>query len=161
MNTKIIVISLLSFLFIACGATLKLSPLPNAVTANKNAKYFLKPVKAADTRMGEEGVSFYNVTMLDRLRKNNMYAQTMQNADYVLVLTITKFQKREGASKYLFGAMAGSDGMETTVQVRDAKSDKLLGHGTIGQSDSSILASMNSMVEDSADQVIDYLRGKK
>ena len=160
MNTRVVFIGILSFVLIACGATAKLTPLPDSVTAKPDARYFLRPVKSSDTRMGQEGVSYYHATMEKLLKQNKLYTSSLDNADYILILTITKFQKRDAGSKFMFGAMAGSDGIETLVQVRDTKTDRLLGNGTISQSDSSIMASMNSMVEDSAERVIEYLRGK-
>ena len=55
MNVRVIFVGLLSFVLIACGATAKLTPLPDSVTAKPDARYFLHPVKASDTRMGQEG----------------------------------------------------------------------------------------------------------
>ena len=162
-DSKIILI--LSIIFVAsCRGHVYLAPLPAEATMSEK-KYFVEPIKITDQRMTpdfrENGISIYQKGIEEKLKKMNKLAINKVEADYILVLIVEKYYKRN-AEKYMspFSSGPKSDHMETLVLVNEAASGKELSRGRIFYRDSSIFGSLNSMIRNSIDEIVKNINGK-
>ncbi len=158
---------LASIFFIISCATNKLAPLPEYVTSSDSqVKFYLHPIKISDTRMGKtmrmNAETLYEEEVIKRLKKHNKLAELPVEADYELKLNVLRYYK-VGAEGYFnpFSGGPKSDHIETAVYVIDKKDGKLIGSGNIFYRDSSMFSSLKSMIENSAQDILEYVMGNK
>ena len=155
------------FVFTACSSRVVLPPLPGHVTSQENgAKFFVKPIIIIDTRMSNEmrenAIAMYQNLVFEKLSNLNKLALNKEEAKYELDLIVQKYFKRN-AEGYLspFGGGPKSDHMETLAIVKDIDSGEELGRGRIFYRDPSVFGSLSRMIEDSAEEIVNYVSGKK
>ncbi len=161
---KIIVSVSILVLVVGCGGHVYLAPLPAEATLPEK-RYFLEPITITDQRMSLEfrqnAISIYEERIIKKLTSLDKLATDKSSADYVLMLIVEKYYKRN-ADKYLspFGGGPRSDHMETLVIVRDPESGKELSRGRIFYRDPSVFGSLSNMIDSSIDNIAAYITGE-
>lgn len=79
-------------------------------------------------------------------------------ADRKVEIDVVFYRMRHGAARALVGIAAGADNIESTVVVRDAWSQVVLGEFTVESTNPTITSSARLLIEDHADKIVEYIK---
>jgi hypothetical protein len=65
---------------------------------------------------------------------------------------------RHGATRALVGVMAGADNMQSSVQVRDKKSQAVVGEFFVESKNPTAMGTSRGMIVEHANKIVQYLR---
>jgi len=149
----------LGFILISCGATFAMKPLPTSISSASTTKYYLSEIidnTAGDFDAANRG-AFIN-TIHDGLAQAGMITTSKEKASHIVKITVTAYKRRNGAMRFLFGALGGSDTFNAIVELSD-QSGKNITSGNLENSDASIMGSADDMVRASGIKIVEYLTG--
>jgi len=163
-KSKIIFLGFISFFLLSCasGPNLAISPLPSQMTGiNATTSYYVMTI--IDKTGG--GFSDANrkvllATIQNGLRDAKMISLSKRNATHTVQISVTAYRRRNGALRFFFGAMAGGDNFNATIELHSKRTNQKI-MGSIANADVSIFGSADDMVKASAIKIVEYLTGKK
>lgn len=149
------------FFLTACGGTFTMKPLAKSISSDSSTKYYLDAV--VDRTGGKfdsaNRGAFIN-TIHDGLAQAGMITSRKENATHVVKITVTTYNRRNGAARFFLGAFSGSDKFSAVIELVD-KSGNKVSTGNLENSDASILGSADDMVRSSGIKIVEYLTGKE
>ena len=82
-----------------------------------------------------------------------------ENPTRTVTIEIKYYYARPGASRDIFGIMAGSDNVTTTTTIKDVDSGEILGNAKHVTRNPSLLG-INALIRKHADQIVDFVLSK-
>jgi len=124
---------------------------------NHSDKFEHKIINQA--KMNDKGMAVFK----DRLDSQLSLLDGAQSdeATREVEVTFTYYRMRHGATRALFGAMAGTDNITSTVIIRDRKGGKVLGKIKVVSKNATAIGTTRGLIEDHADKIINFIRSSK
>jgi hypothetical protein len=108
--------------------------------------------------VSEEALSILRQELNSQLRGSGLLAANPEEARKNVEISITNYYMRHGATRALVGVMAGADNMQSSVQVRDTKSQAVVGEFSIESTNPTALGTSRGMIVEHANKIVQYLR---
>jgi hypothetical protein len=109
-------------------------------------------------QVSEEALSILRQELDSQLRGGGLLAANPAEARKNVEISITNYYMRHGAARALVGVMAGADNMQSSVQVRDTKSQALVGEFSVESKNPTAMGTSRGMIVEHANQIVKYLR---
>ncbi len=95
------------------------------------------------------------------LRKRSMLSVEKEGPDRKVRITVTSYKMRSGFTRQMFGIFAGKDGVESTVDVVDARTGKVIGSSTVSSYNVMAVGEQEDIARMHAEEIGEFLAGGK
>lgn len=111
--------------------------------------------------VSEEALGILRARLDKQLGAGSQLASGGDERANAVEVTITSYRMRHGAVRAMVGIFAGTDNMESTVEVKDSKWHAIKGKFAVFTSNASAWLTSRGLIEDHADQIAQYLKTGK
>ena len=123
----------LAFLLAACGSTSVVKQPVAAMPATSS--YSVGTLTIATPKDGDQPPETFMSTLQGHVRselgKEGRLAATGDTASAQVDVKVTSYRMRSAFSRFMFGFLAGQDGVDSEVTIKDAKTGEVLGSSTV------------------------------
>ncbi len=146
----------LSFALAACGANIEVrkSIPPELITDSEKGGYTSIDIRADGATVSNDFIRLLAGNIGERLSELSLYPKK-EGSMKVLIL-ITGYDIKGGASREVMGTLAGPDEVQSTVQVVDKSTSEIIGESTVFTS-SSMAYGIKGMAWVHADDIASFL----
>lgn len=121
----------------------------------------LKLQLTAPATASEEGVAILRERLTNQLSSNALLATPGRASLRTVEVNVTNYYMRHGAARALVGVLAGVDNIQSTVQVKDSKTGKVLSEFKVESKNPSAMGSAKGLIEQHADKIVEILKNAK
>lgn len=139
-----------------------------STTANIRSDYKLVAGEKLELKVSappsatQEALQIFNARLTSQLSSSGLLAGPSDSSVRVLDVVVTNYTMRHGASRAMLGILAGSDKIQSTVQIKDRSNGAVLSEFTVESSNSTAWGTSRGTIEDHADKIVEMLKsGKK
>jgi hypothetical protein len=108
--------------------------------------------------VSDEALSILRQELDSQLQAKGLLAANPAEARKSVEISITNYYMRHGATRALVGVMAGADNMQSSVQVKDRKTQTVVGEFAVESKNPSAWGTSRGMIMEHADKIVEYLR---
>jgi len=109
-------------------------------------------------QVSEEALSILRQELESQLQGSGLLAANSGEARKNVEISITNYYMRHGATRALVGVMAGADNMQSSVQVRDKKSQAVVGEFFVESKNPTAMGTSRGMIVEHANKIVQYLK---
>jgi hypothetical protein len=109
----------------------------------------------------EERVTILRERLATQLSSNALLAGSSDASSRTIDVTVTNYRLRHGATRALVGIMAGADNIQSTVQVKDSSTGKVLSEFKVESKNPSAWGTSKGMIEEHADKIVEIPKNAK
>lgn len=95
------------------------------------------------------------------LRKRSMLSSEKEAPDRKVSIIVTSYRMRSGFTRQMFGIFAGKDGVDSTVDVVDARTGKVVGSSTVSSYNVMAVGEQEDVARMHAEEIARFLSGEK
>ena len=160
-NTKHIVFILAALLLAACGSTAKITK-PVEVSALPTGVPLTYHVGTIDSQV--DGVPAHFIAAIRNhldaeLRRHGLLGSD-DTSTHTVRIQITDYRMRGAATRFMFGILAGKDGVKSNVQVVTHDSGELAGESDISTFNTTAVVGPEWLAEMHGKKIAEFLAGK-
>ena len=116
----------------------------------------------ANVAASDEGVTILRERLNERLNAARLLAANASGAARTVEITIVAYRMRHGAARALVGVMAGTDYIHSSVVIKDAQTQQVLGEARVESRNPTAWGSAQGLIQGHADAIVAYIKsGKK
>lgn len=113
------------------------------------------------SNMSKQGLEIFRSRINEKLTEKGRLASAPVEAQEKVVINITEYRMRHGATRAMLGIFAGTDRIKSTIIVKDKKSNKKISEFKVQSGNASAWGTSRGMIQDHADQIVTYLTAGK
>lgn len=147
------IILLMTVFTVACAGSSSRIEVP--ISMNKEDKVIYKIINQASAP--EKAINILKPHLDARLNESGIQADSPDQADKLIEITLTIYRMRMGHRRALLGSMAGSDRIQSTVVVRDIKSQSVVGRYSVYSKNATAVSSSKALIQGHADEIVNKL----
>lgn len=148
-----------------CGTTAKIKTEYHLVQGEKfKFQYTDLPNINGEERAylpNDTGISLLHYALSKRLERDGLLASENDVTARTLEVTVTSFRIRNESAKYLSGLVPESDNIQSTVNIKEQGSGKILSEFTVESKNYTATGTLQSIINDHADSILATLKGEK
>lgn len=111
---------------------------------------------------GTEAPEHFLVAVKSYLRQElDRQAMYSPQSGKQVVITVVDYRMRSGFSRAMFGVLAGKDGIDSQVTIKDSKSGKVIGRSTVSSYNVLAVGGMEDIARMHAEEIAKFLGAKK
>ena len=145
-----------SLLLVGCGTS---AVVKSEYRLSQDEK--LKLQLSTPATASKEGVAIFRERLSSQLAAKGLLASADDVSSRILDVTVTTYTMRDGATRVMLGIMAGSDNIQSTVQIKDQSSGKILAEFAVESKNSTAWGTSRGLIEEHADEIVATLMGTK
>jgi hypothetical protein len=107
--------------------------------------------------VSDEALSILRQQLDSKLQGSGLLAASPAEARKSVEISITNYYMRHGATRALVGVMAGADNMQSSVQVKDRKTQAVVGEFAVESKNPTAMGTSRGMIIEHADKIVEYL----
>jgi len=107
--------------------------------------------------VSDEGLSILRQELDSQLQGKGLLAASPVEAKKSVEISITNYRMRHGAARALVGVMAGTDNMQSSVQVKDRKTQAVVGEFAVESKNPTAWGTSRGMITEHAGRIVEYL----
>lgn len=154
---KRILILATAALLSACASSTKIDqPLGGDATLPP-AKYSVIVIDNRGTEAPEHFLDAVKSYVKQELQQQALYAEDSGNQ---VVITVVDYRMRSGFTRAMFGVLAGKDGIDSEITIKDAQSGAVIGKSTVSSYNVLAVGGMEDVARMHAEEIAGFL-GKK
>jgi Domain of unknown function (DUF4410) len=111
--------------------------------------------------MSAEALGILNARLTAQLTSSGLLATPADAKARSLDVKVNNYYMRHGATRALFGIMAGADNIQSTIKITDKATGSVLSEFSVESKNASAWGTSSGMLEDHADKIINTLKGSK
>lgn len=128
------------------------------LTSEERLKLEIVHSKAAGAGgFNAETVARFKNHLASQLASSDLLASGKHGKTRLLEVNVTSYRMRSDGARFWAGIMAGKDGIQSTVSIKDMASGRTLMQFTVESSNSTAWGSSQGMIEDHANQIVETL----
>jgi Domain of unknown function (DUF4410) len=159
--TKSIVLLFSIIALFACGSSIQVrKPLNLAVAGQSTARsYQIRNVKSENEDVPEHFMEMIKSNLKVELAKRHLLADENSDPEFYIDIAITNYRMRSDVARFMLGMFAGKDGVESTVSIRDSKTEELAGETDVSTFNITAIGSMDEIARMHAEEIAKFLAG--
>ena len=108
--------------------------------------------------LSDEALSILRQELDSQLRGSGLLAANPAEARKSVEISITNYYMRHGATRAMVGIMAGADNMQSSVQVKDRRTQAVVGEFAVESKNTTAWGTSRGLIVDHANKIVEYLR---
>lgn len=148
---------------VGCASTTEIrQPLETPLTSDGRAHQYL--IDSIGNTTADAPPHFVNAVksyLEQNLRKRSILSVDKEGQDRKVRITITSYRMRSGFTRQMFGFFAGKDGVESTVDVVDARTGKVIGSSIVSSYNVTAVGDQEDIARMHANEINKFLAGEK
>lgn len=125
-----------------------------------NARYFVTDVHSQVPDVPEQFPVAIKAYLKSELTKRGSLAKEQSSNSRDVEITITDYRMRDSVNRVLWGVLAGKDGVESTVQVRDHGTNSIIGESRISSYNVTTIGGPDDVAKMHAEEIAKFLLGE-
>lgn len=109
----------------------------------------------------EEGLQILRERLTMQLSNSGLLAPASDGSARTVEVLVTNYSLRHGAARAMFGIMAGTDNLQSTVKIKDQVTGKALSEFVVESKNPTAWGTSRGLIEEHADQIVETLKGGK
>jgi hypothetical protein len=148
------------FILSACGSSAVVNKSLNDLPNRDHAKFTVESIKSDAEGVPDHFLAAINEYLKAELDKKNLLEQTDSNAAYKINILVSEYRMRSGVSRVMLGALAGKDGVESTVTITDPVTGEIAGESAVSTFNVTAVAGMEDVAKMHAEEISEFVSGK-
>jgi len=95
------------------------------------------------------------------LAKRHLLANENSGPEFYIDIAVTNYRMRGDVVRFMLGMFAGKDGVESTVSIRDSKTEELAGETDVSTFNITAIGSMDEIARMHAQEIAKFLAGSQ
>jgi hypothetical protein len=147
---------------IACGSSMQVKkPLDLAIAGQSTARsYQIRNVKSENEDVPEHFMEMIRSNLKAELAKPHLLTNENSDPEFYIDIVITNYRMRGDVARFMLGMFAGKDGVESTVSIRDPKTEELDGETDVSTFNITAIGSMDEIARMHAEEIAKFLAGE-
>lgn len=143
------------FLVAGCASSTKVAQ-PLVQTQAVHRTYAGIDVVNRGTAAPEHFIAAVSAYLKEELRQTGSYSETQGD---LIEITLTDYRMRSGFNRAMFGVLAGKDGVDSTVVVKNPNTGHVVGRSTVSSYNALAVGGMEDIARMHAEEIAKYLNG--
>ncbi|MBI2461422.1 MAG: DUF4410 domain-containing protein [Candidatus Rokubacteria bacterium] len=158
---RLTVTVLLPFLALAaagCGSTVREAAVVDmAAVQGGGAQIHLASVTAANEKVPSHVVEMVKSFVEQELRGQGLTQERARQL--ALRVAVKEYRDRGGVVRFMFGVLAGSDHLESVVELTDPRTDRTVARSVIRSYNATAVSSMEGVARRHGEEIVKYIKG--
>lgn len=161
--SKFLVPAAFVFNLIGCASTTEVhEALDNSPLADgRPHQYIVDPIINSTAEAPANFVNAVKNFIEFELGKRSLLSTDNKSMDRKVKVTMTAYMMRSPINRAMFGFLAGKDKVESTIEVFDAKTDKIIGRSQVLSYNATAVGDIYDIARLHADEIVKFISGEK